>query len=128
MKKLIFLFMLIFTLDAYSNVGVGLGVGSETEVLIGIEDLNMGIGLGDDMSLRLDKHFTVKDTPHFYWGLGGKVSEDDRHRAGVRGIAGLNFFPEREVELFTQIIPTFYIVEDSHSDLEFSLGFRYWLN
>lgn len=128
MKKLILIFILITTVNTYSKVGVGLGVGSDTEVLIGVEDLNIGVGLGDDVSLRLDKHFTVPDTPHFYWGLGGKVSEDDDHRAGLRGIAGLNFFPEREVELYAQIVPTLYLIEDTHSDIEYSLGIRYWLD
>ncbi len=128
MKKLLLVFMLILTVNTYSRVGIGVGVGSETEILIGIEDYNIGIGLEDDTSLRLDKHFTVPDTPYFYWGVGGKVSEDDDHRAGVRGIAGLNFFPEREIELYAQIVPTLYIIEDSHSDIEYSLGIRYWLD
>ena len=128
MKKIILILMLIIAVNTYSRVGVGVGVGSDTEVLIGVQDLNIGVGVGDDISLRLDKHFTVPGTPHFYWGVGGKVSEDDKHRAGVRGIAGLNFFPEREVELYAQIIPTLYVSNDTHSDIEFSLGMRYWLD
>lgn len=128
MKKLLLIFMLILTVNTYSRVGLGVGVGSETEILIGIEDYNIGIGLEDDTSLRLDKHFTVPNTPHFYWGVGGKISEDDDHRLGARGIAGLNFFPEREIELYAQIVPTLYLIEDTHSDIEYSLGIRYWLD
>lgn len=128
MKKLLLILMLIMSISSYSKVGIGLGIGSETEVVIGIEDINIGIGLESDTSFRLDKHFTIPGTPHFYWGLGGKYSEDDRHEIGVRGIAGLNFFPVKEVELYAQVIPTLYLRDDTHTDVEFSVGFKYWLN
>ena len=128
MKKLILMFMLIITVSSYSRIGVGLGVGSDTEVLVGVQDLNIGVGVGRDVSLRVDKHFAVQGTPQLYWGVGGKISENDHEQLGLRGIGGVNFFPEREVELFAQIVPTFYVLEDADLDVEYSLGMRYWFD
>lgn len=120
--------MLIVSLTSYSRAGVGIGLGTETEIVVGINDFHIGVGLEDDTSFRVDRHFTIPGTPHFYYGVGGKYSEDDKHELGVRGIAGLNYFPVRELELYGQVIPTLYLRDDTHTDVEFSIGFKYWLN
>lgn len=104
---------------------VGVMVGSDSGVNIKMDDIKIGVGF-DDLSVTVDKLYNFTSSPHFYWGIGGKIADakhDDIQLAG-RAVFGAHTKVE-DFTFFVEAQPTLYILDDVRVRLEAIAGVRY---
>lgn len=156
MKKFFLaLFFLSLTYTAKSDVGFGLMFGDPTAVTVksrsgGANDLIFNLGFVSHYgAFRLDGIYTfnfpdVINHRDFalYAGVGGVLGVGDgdglyydkRDRdggdgdlsIGAKGLFGLNFTPSKQFEIFLEVGPLISLTPGIRTDMEGSLGFRFY--
>lgn len=117
-------------LSAYASQSVGVFFGSP---MSGIQykqnDLRFSLGL-DDFGVAVDKTFnlgSVTNNPELnslYTFVGAQYVDNKHDKLGVR--SGIGFqVPVSQFELYGEVGPTLYVVEDVDLELEGALGVRY---
>lgn len=155
MKKFFLaLFFLSLTYTAKSDVGFGLMFGDPTAVTIksrsgGANDLIFNLGFVSHYgAFRVDGIYTfnfpdVINHRDFtlYAGVGGvlgigdgdgffhgkrKRDEDNDFSIGAKGLFGLNFTPSKQFEIFLEVGPLISLTPIIYTDMEGSIGFRFY--
>ncbi|MGF1716386.1 hypothetical protein [Photobacterium chitinilyticum] len=130
MKKILLGLALTLSLSAHASQSVGVFFGSP---MSGIQykqnDLRFSIGL-DDFGVAVDKTFnlgTLVNKPELnsmYTFVGAQYVDDKNDKLGVRSGVGFQV-PVSQFELYGEVGPTLYVVEDVDLELEGALGVRY---
>lgn len=102
--------------------GVGLQLGSQSGVTVAHQDWHFGLGL-DYLSFSADKIFKSRQQPALYYGIGGIVTERNNSALGGRAIIGAQTYLD-QIQLYGELAPTLYILDDTRVELEGSIGFR----
>ncbi|UJF19860.1 hypothetical protein L0B53_10420 [Vibrio sp. SS-MA-C1-2] len=131
MKKIAFTTLLISSLSTPAfadSIGGFLGTPM-SGVQYKHNDLRFSVGL-DDFGLAVDKVFNLgslvnnqKLNPAYLFA-GVQYVDQHHHKVGVRSGIGAQF-PIESFELYAEIGPTLYVVEDVDIDVEGVLGVRY---
>jgi hypothetical protein len=97
---------------------VGFGWPSSTQ--------NEGTVLSIDYLLHTHVFRSTQQLPIFY-GLGGVVGVSGTTAAGIRGVAGLAWWPHSSsLDIYFQVVPTIYFSPSSKFEFEFGMGIRYY--
>ncbi len=149
MKKLIisiviFLSITITNFAQPAETGVGLMIGSPSGISVKhwLNKKNaLGAGLGfsfiNDSRLYLNidylyhlyDQFESEEEIPFYYGFGIRLLTKEKKEGifGIRGVAGLNWFPKNKpFDLFFEIAPVFELIPETAMNLDASIGFRYY--
>ena len=123
------------------SLGVGIMLGSPTGAtakywLAPTRALDLGLGTDGEFEFHADYLLHAFDvfpkSPDTrigaYAGLGGAVTS--RHESGglaLRIPVGVTFLPVRyAVEFYFELVPTVEVTPDSHTDMDFGLGGRFY--
>lgn len=127
---------------ATPEFGVGFGVGSFDVVTLRVERFDIGVGI-DDFGVTLDYRLSnqlVTNSPSLDWlylfvggiynadadeGYRGRPGEKEPDEFGLRAGVGAHVF-FNQLELFAQVMPTLYLIEDTDLDGEGLIGARLW--
>ncbi|KLV06842.1 MULTISPECIES: hypothetical protein [Photobacterium] len=117
-------------LSAHAAQSIGAFFGSPMSgVQYKHHDLRFSLGV-DDFGVAVDKTFNLGSLANdpsmnnFYTFVGGQYVDDKHNKLGVR--AGVGFeVPVERFEIYGELGPTLYMVEDFDADLEGALGIRY---
>lgn len=112
---------------AHAAPQVGVMLGSDSGINAKFGSIKLGVGL-DKFSITADKMINFQNTPHFYYGFGGKIADinSSKHdvKIGARGIFGAQTSVER-FTFFVEAQPILYIIDDVKVELEAIAGVRY---
>ncbi|WP_076410637.1 hypothetical protein [Shewanella sp. UCD-KL12] len=132
MKSIVYIcslitFMLFTSSAATAAPQVGVMIGSDSGINAKFGDIKLGVGL-DKFSITADKMINFNNTPHFYYGFGGKIADinSSKHdlKLGARAIFGAQTSVER-FTFFVEAQPILYIIDDVKVELEAIAGVRY---
>jgi len=130
MKKILLGLALTLSLSAHASQSIGVFFGSP---MSGIQykqnDLRFSLGL-DDFGVAVDKTFNLgslvnnPELNSMYTFVGAQYVDDKNDKLGVRSGVGFQI-PVSQFELYGEVGPTLYVVEDVDLELEGALGVRY---
>ena len=114
---------------AHASQSAGIFLGSPMSgIQLKSNDLRFSLGI-DDFGVAVDKTFnlgTLTNNPGLnsgYTFVGGQYVDNKHDKLGVR--SGIGFqVPVGEFELYGEVGPTLYVVEDVDVELEGAMGFR----
>lgn len=87
------------------------------------------INLHIDYLYHLYDQFESDEEIPVYYGFGARILTKHNKEGvfGIRGIAGLNWFPKTErIDVFFEIAPIFVLLPEAAMDMDASLGVRYY--
>ena len=149
MKK-IFLTIVIFLGFTFSysaqpgETGLGLMIGSPTgfsakhwlnkknaiSAGLGFSLINESrVNISIDYLYHLYDQFESEEEIPFYYGFGVRLLAKKNKEGifGIRGVAGLNWFPRnKKFDLFFEIAPIFELIPETAMDMDASIGARYY--
>jgi len=145
-KKLAFIFAIIFLAEAYPQQGFGAGiiVGEPTGFSLKYTlsesnsfDFSLGYSFtqkNNRFHLNIDhlwfNYSLIKSSEKipFFYGIGARIKtrESDDTSLGVRGVIGLAWFPQNlPMDFFIQAAPVFKFIPGTGVDFDAGIGVRY---
>ena len=130
MKKVLLGLALALSVSAHASQSVGVFFGSPMSgIQYKTNDLRFSLGL-DDFGVAVDKTFNLgslvndPDLNNMYTFVGAQYVDNKHDKLGVRSGVGFQV-PVSQFELYGEVGPTLYVVEDVDLELEGALGVRY---
>jgi hypothetical protein len=146
-KRILFFgaFVMFFTHTGFAQgrgLGLGLTIGEPTgisvkgwvtnsgaiQIGIGYPSLSSTNGTAISADYLWHSHiFQSRESFPLFYGIGGIFEVSRTDIPGARGVLGIAWWPHQSsLDVFLQIVPTFYFEPSSQFEFDFGFGVRYF--